>query len=53
MVRYQIIAAADPAKRARKPADFDKAFPKFISTLETLAESPEKVLRQKVENGDA
>ena len=48
MVRYQIIAAADPAKRARKPADFDKAFPKFIATLEELVESPEKVLRQKV-----
>jgi ParB family chromosome partitioning protein len=53
MVRYQIIAAADPAKRARKPADFDKAFPKFIATLETLASSPEKVLRQKVEDGDS
>ena len=52
MVRYQIIAAADPAKRARKPADFDKAFPKFIATLETLAASPEKVLRQKVEESD-
>ena len=53
MVRYQIIAAADPAKRARKPADFDKAFPKFITSLEGLAESPEKVLRQKVEDGDS
>jgi ParB family chromosome partitioning protein len=52
MVRYQIIAAADPAKRARKPADFDKAFPKFIKKLEELAESPEKVLRQKVADGD-
>lgn len=49
MVRYQVIAAADPAKRARKPADFDKAFPKFIATLQTLVEAPEKVLRQKVE----
>ena len=53
MVRYQVIAAADPAKRARKPADFDKAFPKFISKLEELASSPEKVLRQKVEDGDS
>jgi ParB family chromosome partitioning protein len=53
MVRYQIIAAADPAKRARKPADFDKAFPKFIKTLEELAASPEKVLRQKVDDGDS
>jgi ParB family chromosome partitioning protein len=49
MVRYQIIAAADPAKRARKPADFDKAFPKFIAKLTELAEAPEKVLRQKVD----
>lgn len=48
MVRYQIISAADPAKRARKPADFDKAFPKFISKLTELADSPEKVLKQKV-----
>jgi ParB family chromosome partitioning protein len=53
MVRYQIIAAADPAKRARKPQDFDKAFPKFIATLEELAGSPEKVLRQKVEDGES
>ncbi len=53
MVRYQIIAAADPAKRARKPQDFDKAFPKFIAKLEELVEAPEKVLRQKTEsNGD-
>ena len=52
MVRYQIIAAADPAKRARKPAEFEKAFPKFIKKLEELAESPEKVLRQKVADGD-
>jgi ParB family chromosome partitioning protein len=52
MVRYQIIAAADPAKRARKPADFEKAFPKFIAKLEELAESPEKVLRQKVADGE-
>ncbi len=45
MVRYQIIAYADPAKRARKPADFDKAFPKFIAKLEELAcqRVPDKV----------
>lgn len=53
MVRYQIIAAADPAKRARKPADFDKAFPKFIAKLEELAKSPEMVLRQKVDDADS
>jgi ParB family chromosome partitioning protein len=52
MVRYQIIAYADPAKRARKPQDFDKAFPKFVAKLEELVESPEKVLRQKVSDGE-
>jgi len=52
MVRYQIIAAADPAKRARKPQEFEKAFPKFIKKLEELAESPEKVLRQKVDDAE-
>ncbi len=52
MVRYQVIAAADPAKRARKPQEFEKAFPKFIKKLEELVEAPEKVLRQKVENGE-
>jgi ParB family transcriptional regulator, chromosome partitioning protein len=52
MVRYQVIAAADPAKRARKPQEFEKAFPKFIKKLEELVESPEKALRQKVEDGD-
>jgi ParB family chromosome partitioning protein len=49
MARYQIITAADPAKRARKPADFDPTFEKFIAKLTALAESPEKVLSQKVE----
>jgi ParB family transcriptional regulator, chromosome partitioning protein len=48
MVRYQIIAYSDPAKRARKPQDFAKAFPKFLTKLEELASSPEKVLRTKV-----
>ena len=52
MVRYQIIAAADPAKRARKPQEFEKTFPKFIKKLEELVEAPEKVLRQKVDSSD-
>ncbi len=52
MVRYQVIAAADPAKRARKPQEFEKAFPKFIKKLEELVEAPEKVLRQKVDDGE-
>lgn len=51
-VRYQIIAAADPAKRARKPQDFEKAFPKFIKKLEELVDTPEKVLGQKVDSED-
>jgi ParB family transcriptional regulator, chromosome partitioning protein len=49
MAKYQIISYANPAKRARKPADFDKTFAKFIDKLEELAESPHKVLGQKVE----
>jgi ParB family transcriptional regulator, chromosome partitioning protein len=48
MVRYQIIAYSDPAKRARKPQDFTKAFPKFLKKLEELVDAPEKVLRTKV-----
>jgi ParB family chromosome partitioning protein len=52
MVRYQIIAAADPAKRARKPQEFEKTFPKFIKKLEELVEAPEKVLRQKVDDAE-
>jgi hypothetical protein len=48
MVRYQIISYANPTKRTRKPSDFDKTFTKFISKLTELAESPEKVLREKV-----
>jgi ParB family chromosome partitioning protein len=48
MARYQIISYANPAKRARKPSDFDKTFAKFIATLETLADEPQKVLREKV-----
>jgi hypothetical protein len=49
MARYQIISAANPAKRARKPSDFDKTFDKFIAKLEELEQSPEKALREKVD----
>jgi hypothetical protein len=49
MARYQIISYANPAKRARKTADFDKTFAKFIATLAELEESPQKALREKVE----
>ena len=49
MARYQIISAANPTKRARKPADFDTTFDKFIAALAKLEESPTKVLREKVE----
>lgn len=49
MVKYQIISAADPLKRARKPGDFDKTFDKFIAKLEELAENPTKVLKEKTE----
>jgi len=49
MARYQIISYANPTKRARKQADFDKTFAKFIAALEELEESPQKVLREKVE----
>ena len=50
MARYQIISSANPTKRARKPSDFDKTFDKFIASLEQLAESPEKVLGEKVDD---
>jgi ParB family transcriptional regulator, chromosome partitioning protein len=49
MARYQIISYANPTKRARKPAAFDKTFDSFIAKLEELEESPEKVLKEKVE----
>jgi ParB family transcriptional regulator, chromosome partitioning protein len=49
MARYQIISAANPTKRARKPSDFDKTFDKFIAALEGLAASPRSVLKEKVE----
>jgi hypothetical protein len=49
MAKYQIISAANPTKRARKPSDFDKTFDKFIAKLTELADEPKKVLGQKVE----
>ena len=49
MARYQIISAANPTKRARKPSDFDKTFDKFIAKLTELADEPRKVLSQKVD----
>lgn len=48
MVPYQIISAANPIARSRKPAEFDATFKKFIAKLEKLVEEPEKVLRAKV-----
>ena len=48
MARYQIISYANPAKRARKTADFEKTFSKFIAALEELAESPQMALKEKV-----
>lgn len=48
MARYQIISYADPAKRARKPQEFEKAFPKFLSKLEELVAAPGKALGQRV-----
>jgi ParB-like chromosome segregation protein Spo0J len=52
MARYQIISFANPAKRSRKAMDFDKTFAKFIATLEELAESPQKALREKIDDSD-
>ena len=49
MVRYQIISAANPTKRARKPSDFDTTFDKFIAKLTELADEPRTVLSQKTE----
>jgi ParB family chromosome partitioning protein len=49
MARYQIISAANPAKRAKGVADFDKTFDKFIAKLEELREEPQKVLKEKVD----
>jgi ParB family chromosome partitioning protein len=49
MARYQIISYANPTKRARKASAFDSTFQKFIAKLHELEESPEKVLREKVE----
>ena len=49
MARYQIIGYADPTKRARKIADFDKTLDKFVSTLDELAESPDLVLGERID----
>jgi ParB family chromosome partitioning protein len=49
MARYQIISYANPTKRARKVADFDKTFDTFIATLQELEEAPQRVLREPVE----
>jgi ParB family chromosome partitioning protein len=49
MARYQIISAANPTKRAKGVADFDKTFEKFIAKLEELATEPQTVLKEKVE----
>src|SRR4051794_21459623 len=49
MARYQIISNANPTKRARKPAAFDTTFDSFITKVEELEESPEKVLGEKVD----
>ncbi len=49
MARYQVISFANPTKRARKVADFDKTFAKLTATLEELEREPERVLGEKVE----
>ncbi len=49
MARYQIISYANPTKRARKAADFDKTFDKFIATLEDIEHAPQRVLGERVE----
>ena len=48
MARYQIISAANPTKRAKGVADFDKTFDKFIAKLAELQDDPTKVLKVKV-----
>lgn len=49
MARYQIISYANPTKRARKAADFDKTFATFISALEELERAPQRVLGERVD----
>ncbi|HTT87757.1 MAG TPA: ParB N-terminal domain-containing protein [Acidimicrobiales bacterium] len=49
MARYQIVAFANPTKRARKVADFDRTFAKFIAALEELEGAPQRVLGESVE----
>jgi ParB-like chromosome segregation protein Spo0J len=49
MARYQIINYANPTKRARKVADFDTTFTKFLAILDQLVDSPHRVLGESVE----
>jgi len=49
MARYQIISYANPTKRARKAADFDRTFSKLIATLEDLEHAPQRVLGERIE----
>lgn len=44
-VTAQIIASANPLRRARKQHSFDETFDKMITNLHDLEEHPEKVLR--------
>jgi hypothetical protein len=43
-VSAQIIAYANPLRRARKPQEFDSVFEKLLTKLRELEEKPEKVL---------
>ena len=43
-VGAQIIAYANPLRRARKAQEFDPVFEKMLSKLHELEEKPEKVL---------
>ena len=49
MARYQIISYANPTKRARKAADFDRTFATLIATLKDLERAPQRVLGERVE----
>lgn len=48
-VGAQIIAYANPLKRARKQASFDPSFEKLLTRLRELEEHPEKVLQSSGE----
>lgn len=48
MVKAQIISYANPTKRAKAMADFDKTFDKVMAKLAELEETPQKVLKEKV-----